>query len=319
MKNEKHHNGKRFFNPTHPGKQKSFLQGLTMWLTTKRALWPTYVENTATPQLNLSIETNQVSVTFVNHVTFLIQLPGLNILTDPVWAQRASPFSFLGPKRARDPGIAFADLPKIDLILVSHNHYDHLDKHTLKKLNQKFQPRIFVPIGDAKLLHSIGCKNVQECDWWDKHVINSEVKIHFTPTQHWSSRGIFDQYKSLWGSYIIEYNGKKIFFGGDAGYSRFYSDIYNNFGAIDLAFLGVGSYEPRWFMETMHKNPDEAVRAHLDLHSKQSIAMHFGTFQLSAEGIQQPIIDLQAAKIKHSVMEQDFTVLQEGQTRVFNL
>lgn len=290
-----------------------------MWVTTKKAPWPKFIPNTHIPNLPHTINTNNVAVTFVNHVTFLLQFPGLNILTDPVWCKRASPFKWFGPKRVRKPGLALDDLPKIDVVLISHNHYDHLDTATLKLLHAKFAPQIFVPLGNKKLLESIGCKNVQEFDWWEDAQINTDTKITLTPTQHWSSRSLFDQYCSLWGSYVIEHNGKKIFFGGDAGYSTHFESIYQRFGAMDIALLGIGAYEPRWFMRNMHTNPAEAVKAHMDLHAKLSIGMHFGTFRLSAESVEQPLIDLQQALQDNSIHTDRFITLNEGETRIFNL
>ncbi len=314
-----HFNGKNFFNPTlgleH---KKSFWQGLKMWCTTPKATWPKFVANTATPNLPPDLEINQIAVTFVNHVTFLLQLPGLNILTDPHWSKRCSPLSWFGPQRVRKPGIEIDALPEIDLILISHNHYDHLDQNTLKTINKKFAPKIFVPKGDSRVLDPKQF-NLIELDWWNEQTINPITKINFTPMQHWSNRGLFDLYASLWGSYVIEHNGKRIFFGGDGGYCQHFSAIQQKFGAMDLSFIGIGAYEPRWFMKDMHTNPEEAVQAHLDLQSKISIGMHFGTFQLSAEGFEQPLIDLRAAKQKHNISDQNFTTLSEGETRVFSL
>jgi L-ascorbate metabolism protein UlaG (beta-lactamase superfamily) len=315
-----HFDGKRFFNPTLIGagtEKKSFFKGLGMWLTTEKSPWPDFVENTHKPVLATELQANQIAITFINHVTFLLQLPGLNILTDPVWSQRASPFKFLGPKRVRKPGIALDDLPKIDAVIISHNHYDHLDKHTLAILQKKFAPQMIVPLNNKHLLPNKA--NVQELDWWQGINIHDNCRVTLTPTQHWSARSLFDQYCSLWGSYAIEYNGKKIFFGGDAGYSSHYADIHDRLGAMDIALLGIGAYEPRWFMRNMHKNPEEAVQAHLDLKSKLSIGMHFGTFRLSAESMQQPLIDLQTAKQQQGIPNDRFIALKEGETRVFDL
>lgn len=317
----KHNDGQRFFNPTLPQsfEHKSFWKGLRMWLSTPKAKWPKHVENKATPNLPKTIAEGQVIITFVNHVTFLIQLPGLNILTDPLWSKRASPFSWLGPIRVRKPGLALEDLPPIDFVLISHNHYDHLDVKTIKHLNKNYDPKFFIPVGDNRILQKINVIKTQELDWWDSVQINESTKISFTPTQHWSARGLFDQDQSLWGSYVIEHNGKKIFFGGDGGYCTHFQDIQEKFGPFDLAFIGIGAYEPRWFMKHMHTNPEEAVMIHKDLKSKLSVGMHFGTFQLSAESIEQPKIDLQAAMVKHAIQDSEFITLNEGETRVFVL
>lgn len=319
--NHKHADGQRFYNPTlkNSTDQKSFWQGLRMWYSTPKAKWPKHVPNIAVPQIQNNVAEKHLAVTFVNHVTFLLQLPGLNILTDPVWCKRASPFSYLGPMRVRDPGVSLDQLPQIDLVLISHNHYDHLDTKTIRYLKNKFNPQFCIAMGDNRITRKLGINNCQEMDWWQSLTINAQTQITFTPMQHWSGRGLFDQYKSLWGSYVIEHNGSKIFFGGDGGYCTHFHDIHTKFGDFDLSFIGIGAYEPRWFMKNMHTNPEEAVLIHKDLHSKQSIGMHFGTFQLSAEGIDQPIIDLQRAKDKHSIVETSFITLNEGETIIFKI
>lgn len=282
-----------------------------------RAKWPTNVKNKTTPNLNLKIKKNEVAITFINHATFSIQLNGIYILTDPIWSDRASPISWVGPKRVRKPGVKFEELPKIDLILISHNHYDHLDIDTLKKLDKRFSPKVFVPIGDKDLINSIGIKNVLEFDWWDSSTVNSDTIVSFTPTQHGSARGLFDQNKSLWGSYYIKQGDRSIYFGGDAGYSTHYLEIYKRLGAPDIAILGIGAYRPRWFMKPIHMNPSEAIIAHKDLKAAVSIGMHFGTFQMSSESIDQPKADLVKYLEKEGVDKNRFITLNEGETRLF--
>lgn len=319
-KKSNYFNGKKFYNPTIDFEPNvPFFAALRMWYSMKKATWPKSVTNIAIPKLDLKLQPNDVAITFVNHATFLIQVNGLNILTDPIWSKRCSPIPGIGPKRVRAPGITFKNLPNIDLVLISHNHYDHLDIPTVRKLNKKFTPQFVVPIGkDKALLESVGCKKVQELDWWQSLSINDRTTIYFTPTQHFSARTLFDKYESLWGAYVICSNNKKIYFGGDAGYSRYYKDTYNKLGAMDLALLGIGAYEPRWFMKNMHTNPAEAVQAHLDLHSKNSIAMHYGTFQLSAEAIDQPQKDLLVAIKEFKVSPDSFIILPEGKTQVYS-
>lgn len=312
-----HFDGKQFFNPTLP---KGFFPGLASvfkMLREKRNKWPTYVENTTTPQLNTQLGPDDVAITFVNHATFLIQLQGMNILTDPVWALRAGPFGWLGPKRVRKPGVRFEDLPKIDLVLLSHNHYDHFDKATLKKINKRFASKVLVASGDKRLAESLDFTDVHEFDWWEQIQINPELTITYAPTQHFAARGLGDRFKSLWGSYMIQHREKLIYFGGDSGYSPHFSEIKKRLGSPDIAILGMGAYEPRWFMKPMHMNPAEAVKAHQDLGSKQSIGMHFGTFQLSNEAIDQPKIDLKHALAEAGISEEKFVTLHEGETRVY--
>lgn len=313
-----HFNGDVFFNPTMPNFESGLGSVFKMLIEGGRAEWPREVRNLAKPKLDHELGPDDVAITWVNHASFLIQVPGLNILTDPVWSKRASPVSFAGPARVREPGIAFDDLPKIDVVLVSHNHYDHFDVETLKRLNEKFSPKIFVAAGDGDLAEEIGYKNPQECDWWDSFELSKTVTIVYAPTQHFAARGIFDRFHSLWGSYMIESNGHRIYFGGDAGYSAHYKEIEKRLGAPDVALIGIGAYEPNWFMKPMHMNPSEAVQAHQDLKSKRSIGMHFGTFQLSNEGLDQPPKDLKDALAKAAIPESQFTTMENGETRLFS-
>ncbi len=282
-----------------------------------RSRWPAFVANKGVPELHQKLARGSVAVTFVNHATFLLQTSGLNILTDPVWSDRASPSQWIGPKRVRKPGIPFDQLPRIDLILISHNHYDHLDVHTLKALNERFTPRVLAPLGNARLLQSTGFTNVAELDWWDSIQFAPEVTITFAPTQHFSGRTLWDRQQSLWGSYMIEARDRKIYFGADSGYSTHFSDIRERLGSPDVALLGIGAYEPRWFMKPMHMNPAEAVQAHEDLGSRQSIGMHFGTFQLSSEAIDQPPAELKLALAQEGIPEEKFVILEEGETSVY--
>jgi L-ascorbate metabolism protein UlaG (beta-lactamase superfamily) len=284
-----------------------------------RSRWPRFVENKGIPRLHEQLGPVDVAITFVNHATFLIQMHGVNILTDPIWAKRASPLSWIGPARVREPGVAFDDLPHIDLILISHNHYDHLDIPTLRKLNEKFSPAVLVAAGDRKLVESVGLKTVHELDWWEEIQIRPELMVSFAPTQHFSARSPWNRQKSLWGSYMIRHADRLIYYGADSGYSGHFSEIHRRLGAADIALLGIGAYEPRWFMSPLHMNPAEAVKAHEDLGSKHSIGMHFGTFQMSTEAIDQPQADLKIALARANIPESKFVTLQEGETRVYRL
>lgn len=312
-----HFDGKKYFNPTLVGKFYPGFSDVFRMLREPKIPWPKTAENKAVPRLNEDLGRDGVGITFVNHATFLIQLPGLTILTDPVWSKRVSPLSWAGPKRIREPGVKIEDLPKVDLILISHNHYDHFDKETLRQLNKRFAPKVMVPVGDKELAESIGLKDVTELDWWQDVVVGENVRITFAPTQHSSARTPFDKDESLWGSYLIQSGKRSIYFGGDAGYSSHYSEIKKRLGSPDIALLGIGAYLPRWFMQPLHMDPTEAVVAHKDLGAKLSIAMHYGTFQLSAEGFDQPLVDLQKALTKEKIPPGSFISLLEGETRVF--
>lgn len=309
-----HFNGRRFINPTLVEQISPGLSDIIGMVREGRPDWPSRVENTGLPQLGADIGQDGMAVTYVNHVTFLIQLPGITILTDPVWAERASPVSWFGPRRVRDPGIAFEALPPVDVVLISHNHYDHLDIATLERLNSRFSPVFLVPLGNRALLESIGITNVLEMDWWDEFGAPSATRIVFTPSQHSSGRGLFDRDRSLWGSFFFRQGNRSAFFGGDGGYSTQFVDIRERLGAPDVALLGIGSYEPRWFMQPLHKNPAEAVRAHLDLGAALSIGMHMGTFQLAGETFEQPYSELTDAIAREGIDPNSFITLPEGGT-----
>jgi L-ascorbate metabolism protein UlaG (beta-lactamase superfamily) len=314
-----HFDGKRFFNPSLPRDSTPTLASVFKMWREPRASWPRFVENHGVPQLNVRRTIDEIAVTFVNHATFLIQIDGIAILTDPIWSERASMVSWAGPRRVRKPGVAFDDLPHIDLVLLSHNHYDHLDLRTLKRLRKAFSPTIVIAAGDAPLVGPLGFKEMHELDWWDETPFGEKLKITFVPAQHFSARGLHDRDRSLWGGYMIESQGRRIYFGGDSGYSNHFSDIKSRLGPPDIAMLGIGAYEPRWFMQPIHMNPAEAVRAHVDLSARHSIGMHFGTFQLTPEAIDQPRTDLAAALSRHGISHEEFVTLQEGETRVYPL
>lgn len=311
-----HFDGRRFINPTLPEQISPGMSDIVRMIREGRAEWPGNLENTGVPQLDAELGQVGMALTFVNHATFLIQLPGINILTDPVWSDRASPVSWLGPRRIRPPGVDFDALPDIDVVLISHNHYDHLDLATLRRLNERFAPTFLVPLGNGSQLESIGISTVHEMDWYDSYDAASGTGIIFTPSQHSSGRGLFDRGRSLWGSFFVRRRDRSVFFGGDGGYSSQFIEIRERLGAPEIALLGIGSYEPRWFMRPLHKNPAEAVQAHLDLGARLSIGMHIGTFQLSAETYEQPLEELAAALEREGVASDRFITLPEGETKL---
>lgn len=308
-----HYDGTKFFNP-HNHSLKSFFDVLKWKFTSRPTPWPTWIENKDHELPLIQTTKSKAIVSFINHATFLIQFPELTILTDPVFSDRASPFNFAGPKRVRAPGIKMDDLPAIDLVVISHNHYDHLDIESLKRLNQKFSPLFIVPLGDKKLLNKHGIDNVQELDWWETVQIKNN-KVTFTPAYHWSARGMFDKCESLWGAYFIENSLYSIYFAGDTGYEDHFKEIKLKLGSPDLALLPIGAWSPRWFMKNYHMDPFEAVLAHKDLGAKKSIGMHYGTFQLTDEGYDE------SQKILEKIIEQDqlqdqFLLLDQGQSLV---
>lgn len=231
---------------------------------------------------------NNFSVTWIGHATVLVQLEGKNILTDPIWSERCSPVKFAGPIRYTNPGVSLDDLPKIDIVLLSHNHYDHMDLDTLTQLEKRFKPLFLSGLNNKKLLKSAGLSNVHEMDWWDD-IQEKSLKITFTPTQHFSGRKIIDLDESLWGSYVVTGEKKKFYFSGDTGYFEGFSEISEKFPEIDLAILPIGAYEPKWFMSPMHVDPHHSVKAFIDLKAKQMMPMHYQTFVLTDEALDAPL------------------------------
>lgn len=306
-----HCDGELFFNPTGPI-SKSFRDLLKWRRTSKRAPWPKWVENRGTPSLAATTGADEVVLTFINHVTFLIQTNGLNILTDPLFSLRASPSQWAGPKRVRAPGLDFDSLPRIDAVLVSHNHYDHMDIPALRKLQKRDEPAFFTPLGNASVMASAGLANITETDWWDRRSFKG-VSIHTVPAQHWSARGLRDRNRALWCGFVIETTNMKTYFAGDSGYGPPFKDIRKRLGVMDIALLPIGAYEPRWFMKEQHMNPEDAVLAHIDLQARLSIGTHFGTFQLTDEAIDAPVRELEVALKKYRA--DGFTVMEFGETR----
>jgi L-ascorbate metabolism protein UlaG (beta-lactamase superfamily) len=304
-----HFNGRRFFNP-------SGANGQPFWrvprlLLTPRTRWP--VEVSVEPRRPPAPGPGEVVVTFIGHSTVLIQSPAANVLIDPVFAQRASPLSFAGPRRARAPGVRFDDLPPISLLLLSHNHYDHCDLAALQELERRFHPPVVTPLGNGRLLRSAGIRQVEELDWWQT-ATTAPLPITVTPAQHFSARGPFDRNRALWGGFLIEAGGRRILHAGDSGYGPHFREVAMRLGRIDLSFLPIGAYEPRWFMKDIHMNPPEAVQAHLDLKSRRSVPIHFGTFQLTPEGIDEPVRELGKALRERAVPEREFGGLEVGES-----
>ena len=280
----------------------------------------------APPELaRLQANRTEASVTWIGHATALVQCGGLNVLTDPVFSERASPLSFAGPKRAQPPGIALADLPPIDVVVISHNHYDHLDLHSVRVLSERSQGRtlFLVPLALKSWLEQRGVRNVAELDWWDRRDVGG-VEFRLVPVQHWSARGLGDRNETLWGGWAVFAPNLRWYFSGDTGYTRDFAETRAKLASherdgvlFDVALLAIGAYEPRWFMSGQHMNPAEAVQAHRDLAARCSIGVHWGTFALTDEALDQPPRDLAAAREAMHVAPDEFSVLKIGQTRWF--
>jgi N-acyl-phosphatidylethanolamine-hydrolysing phospholipase D len=270
------------------------------------------------------------TVTWIGHATALVQANGLNVLVDPIFSERASPVQIFGPKRAQAPGVTMADLPNIDVVLISHNHYDHLDRISVAQLDEKAKAAgkttlFMVPLGLKAWFNGIGIDSVVELDWWEQHKIQG-VEFHLTPVQHWSARSINDRSNTLWGGWAVLGADFHWYYAGDTGYSRDFADTAKQFaprqtealgGGFDLALVPIGAYEPRWFMSQQHVNPMESVRIHQDVGAKRSIGVHWGTFALTDEPLDQPPRDLAIARQALDVKEADFGVLAIGESRQF--
>ncbi len=317
-----HCDGTHFFNPEPTvraanGKRLS-LFGFVLQRMRGRpeewAKWPKHIENAFYPAPAGDVAAGCADVTFIGHSCFLIRLPGLTVLTDPVFSTRCSPISFLGPKRVRAPGVALAALPKVDLVLLSHNHYDHMDLASLRKLRKRFPGmRIVTTLGNAAYLARKRLAGAAELDWWETHDLG-ETLITATPARHFAARTLRDRNETLWGGFMLDHLGIKIYFAGDTGYTKFFGEIRRRLGTPNISLLPIGAYEPRWFMGPVHMNPADAVQAFLDLGGGRAIGMHFGTFQLTAEAIDQPQTDLARAKDEAGIDDEAFVTLDFGAT-----
>ena len=309
-----HFDGTRFFNEEH---DHTFID-MFKWLWEMETVeWPEWINDPPQPKPVEFVNDGSVRVTYINHATILIQMDSINILTDPIWSERASPVPWTGTKRIRSPGIKMEDLPSINLILISHDHYDHLDIPTLKELAKRDQPQILVGLGAKTILESEGIALVHEMDWWQDYPIQSiNMKITFVPALHNSGRILFGGNRTLWGGFVLEGKSGRVYFAGDTGYGQFLNALKERFSEFNLTIFPIGSYEKRWFMKTQHMNPDDAVKAHIFLNSKQSVGIHYGSFlEHPEQTIDNHETDLQAALIKYKVLESEFWILQFGEGR----
>ncbi|HEX8170228.1 MAG TPA: MBL fold metallo-hydrolase [Thermoanaerobaculia bacterium] len=285
-----HFDGRRFHNRAggHDA-EGSFLK----WQFTKEPMpWPEWIASEPGPPPPRRVDDGRIRVTWVNHATMLVQMDGVNVLTDPIWSDRCSPVGFAGPKRHRAAGLRFAELPPLDAVLVSHNHYDHLDVPTLRRLRGT---QILTPLGNSALMARHGIEGARDLDWWQSVKLSDRVTVTLVPAQHFCARGLSDRDATLWGGFVISGPSGHAYFAGDTGWGVHFEEIARRFGPMRVAMLPIGAYLPRWFMKPVHVDPAEAVRAHEVLQAKTSIAMHWGTFALGDDGATQPAEDLRKA------------------------
>src|SRR6201982_3543140 len=296
-----HFDGARFFDP-HGAPPRS-RRDLLRWFVDRhwrapKSKWPAWAPSPYADRPPARIDGAAWRISYVGHASWLIQTAGFNMLLDPVWSKRASPFRFAGPQRVNDPGIAFADLPPIDVVLVSHGHYDHLDVRTLSRIAATHRARVITPLGNDVIMRSFDSAIAAEgYDWGDRLDIGGGVAITLVAARHWSARSLWDRNMALWASFVIETPGGRIYFVADSGYGegRYFRSARERYGPFKLAILPIGAYEPRWFMGDHHMNPEEAVRALIDCGAEIALAHHHGTFQLTDESIDAPSLPLSAA------------------------
>jgi L-ascorbate metabolism protein UlaG (beta-lactamase superfamily) len=330
-----HFNGNGYFNPgfsqpsvSASGQASGRSRLPWIWRFLFGTDWPVWPEITAaSPQAPPANRVSQGSlvVTPVGHATFLIQMDGLNILTDPIWSDRCSPISWLGPKRHRQPGLRFEDLPPIDAVLLSHNHYDHLDLPTLKLLAEKGVPRAIVPLGTGALVRGAGIPSVDEHDWWQASRLSADVTVTLVPAQHFSSRTPWDRDKALWGGFVVSGPSGNVFYSGDTGYGPHFREIARRFAPIRAALLPISPFRPQQSKElphdhspSIHIGPAEAVQAHLDIGALVSIAAHFQVFQLGADGFDDAVNELATKLKEHHLHADAFVAPTFGRAIVLN-
>ena len=310
-----HFDGEVFFNPKGvPPRSLGDLLKWQFWET--RAKWPASFPSPH-PQARpvARVDGGGLRVTMIGHASLLVQIAGLNILTDPVWSERCSPFSFVGPRRVNPPGIAFENLPRIDLVLLSHNHYDHMDMATLAQLREAHDPVVMTPLGNDTIVKgSIPGMKIVTGDWGDQ-VSFGPAMIHFEPAHHWSARGMGDRRMALWAAFVVDTPAGRIYHVGDTGFHQGinYRAAAEKHGGFRFAILPIGAYEPRWFMEAQHQNPEEAVKGMLLSNSAFAAGHHWGTFQLTNEAIEEPRERLLAALDAEGLSKDRFRPMQPGE------
>ena len=313
-----HYDGAHFRNPGRRGA--AGLGAVLRWsLTRRRSPWPQWVQNQAWPPPASGVTPGHAALTFIGHSTMLVRLPlpgsgVFRILMDPVFSDRCSPLPFAGPKRVRAPGVALDALPRVDAVLVSHNHYDHMDLPSLRALHKRFGAPVITALGNAAPLAAAGVPGATELDWWGSTRVGPAT-VTATPAVHFSARGVHDRDRTLWAGFMVRVGEVQVFFAGDSGAGRHWAEIRTRLGPPGIALLPIGAYAPRSIMRPVHMDPAEAVQARADLGTPVAVGIHFGTFQLTDEGIEDPVRDLAAARDAAGLLRDAFDVLGCGETR----
>lgn len=310
-----HFDGELFFNPWERRPDRGIWDIIKWRMKGNHAKWPESVENPLRPAIAEHSDT--LKITFIGHASVLVQTKGVNLLLDPVFSERCSPFASIGPKRARKPFVPLEKLPKIDFVFVSHNHYDHLDLASLSWLAHNHKPVFYTPLGTTRII----APAIEKCtmlplDWHQSVELGQDLTLTLTPAQHWSRRSFGDTCRDLWGGFVLqEKNGPSLYFAGDTGFHQaMFEDIRKRHGAPDIAILPIGAYEPNWFMKYSHMNPDDAVAAFKILGAKKAMAIHFETFQLTDEGFDAPRKRALEMMKKENISERDFVIPYPGDT-----
>ncbi len=327
-----HFDGKVFFNPDTPspsppapGQPQQRSRSWWIWrliFGTDWPEWPEAKDSTPGPVSVERVSEGALRITTIGHSTFLIQMDGINILTDPIWSERCSPVPWAGPKRHKKPGIRFEDLPPIDVVLISHNHYDHLDLPTLKRLAKKGVKRALTSLGNRELIRGTGISHVEEFDWWESTSISPNVTVTFVPARHFSSRALWDRNETLWGGFVISGPSGNVYFGGDTGYGPHFREIARRFSPIKVAILPISPFQPRQSNEpprvSNHMGPLEAIPAHKDLNAQISVASHFQVFQLGSDGFDDAVSQLSKTLKEHNLEADTFIAPEPGQALNLN-
>lgn len=309
-----HFNGKSFFNPDHVNRT---WREILRWRRTRQpAPWPAQLSLTPQPPPPVPRDATVV-ITWIGHATFLVQTTQGNFLTDPQFSDRCGPFGLFGPRRVQPPGLTLQALPRIDYVLLSHDHYDHCDLPTLRTLARSHDPLVLTPLANAPLIRRAGLKRIVELDWWQSHALDAATAVTLTPARHWSNRLSGRRNARLWGGFFVRQQHHAWWFAGDTAYDpTLFHAIRERLGPPEIAMIPIGAYEPRWFMAAQHCNPPEAVQIHRDVGARTSLAMHWGTWPLTDEAREEPVMALADARQAAGLPERTFRVLVPGESIV---